>query len=74
MQGDNRSREPRTPGMSTPGSTSDRVGKGIAARDEPAKEVRQKRMGALERFLSGPKLHISQDGRMPAAEERNARR
>ncbi len=29
---------------------------------------------AIERFLVGPKLRISENGRMPTAEERNARR
>ncbi len=29
---------------------------------------------AIERFLAGPKLRISENGRMPIAEERNARR
>ncbi|MGE0500120.1 MAG: hypothetical protein AB7O76_04200 [Rhizobiaceae bacterium] len=35
---------------------------------------RRHRLAALERFLSGPKLRISENGRMPTAEERNARR
>ena len=35
---------------------------------------RKRNLEALERFLSGPKLHISEGGRMPTAEERNARR
>jgi len=45
-------------------------------RDEPADsdEDRRKRLEMLERFLSAPKLQISQNGRMPDAEERNARR
>ncbi len=42
------------------------------AADEAAE--RRERLEALERFLSGPKLHISENGRMPTAEERNARR
>jgi hypothetical protein len=29
---------------------------------------------AIERFLSGPPLHIAVDGKMPTAEERNERR
>jgi hypothetical protein len=37
-------------------------------------EERRRRLEALERFLSGPKLEISESGRMPTAEERNARR
>ena len=28
---------------------------------------------AIERFLAGPSLNLSEDGRMPNAEERNAR-
>jgi hypothetical protein len=44
-------------------------------REEPSvEEQRQLRMSALERFLSGPKLAISENGRMPTADERNARR
>lgn len=35
---------------------------------------RQHRLDALERFLGGPKLSIAENGRMPTAEERNARR
>lgn len=30
-------------------------------------------IAALETFLSGPKLNISEGGRMPSADERNAR-
>lgn len=37
-------------------------------------QERERRMKALERFLNGPKLPISENGRMPTAEERNARR
>lgn len=39
--------------------------------DEDAE--RRKRLEALERFISGPKFEISVDGKMPTAEERNAR-
>lgn len=39
-----------------------------------ANTLRNKQLEALERFLSGPKLPISEKGRMPTAEERNARR
>jgi predicted transcriptional regulator len=35
---------------------------------------RNLQLAALERFLAGPKLAISENGRMPTAEERNARR
>jgi hypothetical protein len=34
---------------------------------------RNLQLEAIERFLAGPPLNISQDGRMPSAEERNAR-
>lgn len=37
-------------------------------------ENRKLQLEALERFLSGPKLPISENGLMPTAEERNARR
>ena len=35
---------------------------------------RQRRIDAMERFLAGPKWSVMEDGRMPTAEERNARR
>jgi hypothetical protein len=35
---------------------------------------RQSQMEALERVLSGPKWDVTIDGRMPTADERNARR
>lgn len=35
--------------------------------------ARAARIAAVERFLSGPKLDISENGRMPNADERNAR-
>jgi hypothetical protein len=37
-------------------------------------EERRLHLEALERFFAGPKLSISENGRMPTAEERNARR
>lgn len=37
-------------------------------------QERRRRLEALERFFAGPKLPISENGRMPTAEERNARR
>lgn len=37
-------------------------------------EERNKRLEAVERFIAGPKFEIAVDGRMPTAEERNARR
>ena len=36
--------------------------------------ARRERIEAVERFIAGPKFEISVDGRMPTAEERNARR
>ncbi|SFK41099.1 hypothetical protein SAMN04488498_10660 [Mesorhizobium albiziae] len=47
------------------------------SREEPdntEEEARKRRLEALERFFAGPKLNISENGRMPTAEERNARR
>lgn len=35
---------------------------------------RKQRMEMLERFLSAPKLKISENGKMPSSDERNARR
>jgi hypothetical protein len=40
--------------------------------DEAAE--RRRHLEALERVFAGPKLAISENGRMPTAEERNARR
>lgn len=67
MRGDKGARRGATPLI------SNLVAKGLAIPDEPTEKVRQERVAALQRFLSGPKLHISEMGRMPAAEERNAR-
>jgi hypothetical protein len=51
------------------------VRKDLAVADAPNEEAeRNRRLEALERFLSGPKLPISENGRMPTADERNARR
>ena len=35
---------------------------------------RQRQLEALERIMSGPEWDVTIDGRMPTAEERNARR
>lgn len=43
------------------------------AEDEDS-EARRLRMEAVERFINGPKFEIAVDGKMPTAEERNARR
>ncbi|MEQ1943287.1 hypothetical protein ABMA32_12795 [Mesorhizobium sp. VNQ89] len=37
-------------------------------------EARKLRLEALRRVFDGPKLPISENGRMPTADERNARR
>jgi hypothetical protein len=37
-------------------------------------EERRRRLEALRRVFDGPKLSISENGRMPTADERNARR
>jgi hypothetical protein len=47
------------------------------SRDEPddaEEEARKRRLEALQRVFDGPKLPISENGRMPSAEQRNARR
>jgi predicted DNA-binding protein len=43
--------------------------------ERPLDEAKRKRqLEALERIMSGPKWDVTIDGRMPTAEERNARR
>ena len=37
-------------------------------------ENRKRRLEALQKVFDGPKLRISENGRMPTADERNARR
>jgi plasmid stability protein len=44
----------------------------LAVGIEPGSD-RNLQLEAVERFLDGPQLNISKDGRMPAADERNAR-
>ena len=41
---------------------------------EDSASERQRRLDALQRVFDGPKLDISVNGKMPSAEERNARR
>jgi plasmid stability protein len=41
---------------------------------ENENEQRRLRLEALRRVFEGPKLPISENGRMPTADERNARR
>ena len=43
-------------------------------RDEAAEAERNIQLEALERIFAGPKWNVSENGRMPTAEERNARR
>ena len=45
----------------------------IKSKEDSASE-RQRRLDALQRVFDGPKLDISVNGRMPSADERNARR
>jgi plasmid stability protein len=44
-----------------------------ASQDDEA-EQRKLRLEALRRVFEGPRLPISENGRMPTADERNARR
>lgn len=44
----------------------------VPIHDEAAE--RQRRLEALQRVFDAPKIAISKDGRMPTADERNARR
>jgi|GEM_PF-2302761 len=46
----------------------------VAANGTQSEEERKKRLEMLERFFAAPKIQISENGRMPTAEERNARR
>lgn len=50
-----------------------RQAEAVASDDAKARE-RKRRMEALQGVFDGPKLQISENGRMPTAEERNARR
>lgn len=50
------------------------VAKDIRQNTGDEEMARAARLKALELFLSAPKLKISENGRMPTAEERNARR
>ena len=57
-------------GVSTSEFIADIVESALTAKAE----TRNPQLEALERFFAGPKLDISENGRMPTAEERNARR
>lgn len=45
-----------------------------AVRAAAAGEVRNRQLDAVEAILSGPMWNVTEDGRMPTADERNARR
>ena len=45
-----------------------------AVRASPAGEVRNRQLDAIEAILSGPGWDVTENGRMPTADERNARR
>lgn len=45
-----------------------------AANSNESAEQRSKQLEAIKAFLTGPKWSIMEDGRMPTADERNARR
>ena len=45
-----------------------------AANKDAAGKPRNLQYEAMQRFLSGPKWNVMENGRMPTAEERNARR
>jgi len=45
-----------------------------ASTEADAAAERQRRLDALQRVFDAPKLQISENGRMPNADERNARR
>lgn len=50
------------------------VEKDVTANATQTDEDRKRRLEALQRVFDAPKLDISENGRMPNAEERNARR
>lgn len=45
----------------------------LAADADDHSATRNLHLEAIQRFLAGPPLNISQDGQMPSAEERNSR-
>ncbi len=45
-----------------------------AVRASPAGQVRNRQLDAIEAILSGPRWDVTENGRMPTADERNARR
>ncbi|MDP3899230.1 MAG: hypothetical protein Q8Q62_21350 [Mesorhizobium sp.] len=46
----------------------------LSRSEDDARLRRNEQLEALDRILSGPKWDVSENGRMPNAEERNARR
>ena len=61
-------------GLSMSRYVAELVRKDVHRDDGDEEAQRAARLKALEQFLSAPKLSISENGRMPTAEERNARR
>lgn len=61
-------------GKSVSSFVSSSVAEKLEALGTTERDVRRNvQLDAIERFLAGPPLHISVDGRMPTAEERNRR-
>jgi hypothetical protein len=50
------------------------VEKDVSADTSNADDDRRRQLEALQRVFDAPRLKISENGRMPTAEERNARR
>ena len=63
-----------TAGMSMSRYIASLIEKDVSNKQSEDDAERSKRMDMLERFLNGPKFQISENGQMPTAEERNARR
>ena len=65
--------EAKRAGMSMSGFIANLVSKAVEDR-QPDEAKRNRQKEALERILAGPKWDVTENGRMPTAEERNARR
>lgn len=61
-------------GMSMSRYVATLVERDIAHRTGQSEEETRRRLEALQRVFDAPKLKISENGRMPNADERNARR
>jgi plasmid stability protein len=61
-------------GMSMSRYIATLVERDTAAASPDADEETRQRLEALQRVFDAPKLDVSESGRMPSAEERNARR